>query len=104
MFKITVLLGGHLRAEAKEGPAERILEFPDRAVIDDVVAALELPPERVGMIMLNGKGAPARTPLRNGDRVALFPPELRYNTFVSLYFRTDFVESRNDPDDEPSSA
>jgi len=46
------------------------------------------------MIMVNGRGATLDTPIAEGNRVALFPPELSFNTFVSLGFRKESVEGR----------
>ena len=46
------------------------------------------------MIMVNGRGATLHTEISEGDRVALFPPELAFNTFVSLGFRKESVEKR----------
>jgi len=46
------------------------------------------------MIMVNGRGATLDTAVSEGDRVALFPPELAFNTFVSLGFRKESVEKR----------
>jgi hypothetical protein len=47
------------------------------------------------MILLNGKGATPDHELQDGDRVGLFPPELRYNTFVSMYFRPEHIRARD---------
>jgi hypothetical protein len=48
------------------------------------------------MIMVNGRGATLYKEISEGDRVALFPPELAFNTFVSLGFRKESVEARED--------
>jgi hypothetical protein len=50
--------------------------------------------DRIKMIMVNGRGGTLETPIQEGDRVALFPPELAFNTFVSLGFRKESVEKR----------
>jgi hypothetical protein len=55
---------------------------------------LRLPANRAKMIMVNGRGAALDTKISEGDRVALFPPELSFNTFVSLGFRKESVERR----------
>jgi hypothetical protein len=52
------------------------------------------------MILVNGTGRTTTRELQTGDRVGLFPPELAYNTFVSLSFRRDKVATR--PDDPAS--
>ena len=91
-MRLTVLLGGHLRTEAHKGPMERIVELPEPARGVDLVAALGLPANRVKMIFVNSRASALSTSLHDGDRVALFPPELSYNTFVSLSYRQDRIE------------
>ena len=93
-MRVTVLLGGSLRHEGGGGRQEFEMELPVAPRIEDVLTGLGLPLDRVKMIMLNGRGATLETPVREGDRVALFPPELSFNTFVSLSFRKESVEGR----------
>ena len=93
-MRITVLLGGHLRKEAGEGSQEFELELTSGSQVEDLLPRLGLPQERVKMIMVNGRGATLYTEISEGDRVALFPPELAFNTFVSLGFRKESVEKR----------
>jgi len=99
-MQTTVLLGGNLRKEAVAGNQERTLDPASDATVSDLVRLLGLPSERIGMILVNGRGATLSTELHDGDRVGLFPPELRYNTFVSLYFRPEAVQARKaEPED-----
>ncbi len=91
-MRVTVLLGGHLRTEAHTGPMERIVELPESAHGVDLVAALGLPADRVRMIFVNSRASSLSTSLHDGDRVALFPPELSYNTFVALSYRQDRIQ------------
>jgi molybdopterin synthase sulfur carrier subunit len=93
-IRITVLLGGNLRKEAGEGRQEFEAELTSGALVEDLISRLGLPDDRVKMIMVNGKGATLDTPISDGNRVALFPPELSFNTFVSLSFRMESVEGR----------
>lgn len=93
-MRITVLLGGELRKEAIKGPQERVVELPPGSRTEDLFTALGLPGSRIGMILVNGRGAAPDQDLADGDRVGLFPPELRYNTFVSLYFRPKNTSAR----------
>jgi molybdopterin converting factor small subunit len=90
---VTVLLGGHLRNEAIKGTQERTVELPENSLVSDLVDALGLPHQRLKMIMVNHRGATLKRQLHDGDRVGLFPPELSYNTFVSLSFRQERVAS-----------
>lgn len=89
-----------MRTEAVEGSQERSLEVPPGSRVEDLFSALGLPSGRIGMILLNGKGATPDHDLTDGDRVGLFPPELRYNTFVSLYFRPEHVRARDRKEDD----
>ena len=93
-IRITVLLGGNLRKEAGEGRQEFEAELTSGALVEDLILLLGLPHDRVKMIMVNGKGATLDTPISDGNRVALFPPELSFNPFVSLSFRKESVEGR----------
>ena len=93
-MQVTVVLGGNLRMEAGGGQTERSVELSDGAQIEDLVNGLGLPPQRVRLILINGQGATPATHLQEGDRVAMFPPELSYNSYVSTSFRKEFVEER----------
>ena len=93
-IRITVLLGGNLRNEAGEGRQEFELELTSGSQVEDLLLRLGLPYDRIKMIMVNGRGATLDTPIAEGNRVALFPPELSFNTFVSLGFRKESVEGR----------
>lgn len=93
-MRVTLLLGGDLRREASDGSRERGVELPEGSLIGGLLTTLSLPRQRVRLILVNGRGATLATRLHEGDRVALFPPELSFNTFVSLSFRTDRVEAR----------
>ena len=93
-MRITVLLGGSLRHEGGTGQQQFDMELPAASQVKDVMHQLRLPTDRAKMIMVNGRGATLDTEISEGDRVALFPPELSFNTFVSLGFRKESVESR----------
>jgi hypothetical protein len=41
------------------------------------------------MILLNGRGVDSESILSNGDRIALFPPEMAFNMYVAISFRRD---------------
>ena len=91
-MRLTVLLGGHLRHEALNGPMERTVEMPERSNGSDLIAVLGLPEHRIKMIFVNNRAATLKTVLNEGDRVAFFPPELSYNTFVALSYSQDRIE------------
>jgi molybdopterin converting factor small subunit len=91
---LNLLLGGSLRHEAGDGRQQTEVDLGPGTRVGDIINRLGLPPERVKLILVNGRGATLTTPLQEGDRVALFPPELSFNTFVSLSFRKEHVEKR----------
>jgi molybdopterin converting factor small subunit len=93
-MRITVLLGGSLRHEGGGGKQEFEIVLPLASRVEDLLTRLGLPLDRIKMIMVNGRGGTLETPIQEGDRVALFPPELAFNTFVSLGFRKESVEGR----------
>ncbi len=91
-MQVKVLLGGHLRTEASQGSMERSVDLPEQARVSDLAATVGLQPNRVKMIFINSRASSLSTLLHDGDRIALFPPELSYNTFVSLSYRRDRIE------------
>ena len=93
-MRVTVLLGGPLRNEAGEKRQQFEVELRPGSQVEDLLPRLGLPQDRIKMIMVNGRGATLYTEISEGDRVALFPPELAFNTFVSLGFRKESVEKR----------
>lgn len=92
--EIRVLVGGHLREELGLAQGEMMMELQGLMSVTQLLERLGLAQERAKLILVNGKGSTPETVLRPGDRVALFPPELSFNTFVSLSFRKERVEAR----------
>ena len=76
------------------GSQQRRVSLPEGSRLEELLVSLNLDKERVRLILINGLGATMATVLKEGDRVALFPPELSFNTFVSLSFREEHVEAR----------
>lgn len=95
MIKVTCLLGGHLSREALPKRTHAELELPPFSTVENLIEQLGLARERVKIILLNGRGASLPYVLKDGDRIGLFPPELSYNTFVSLSLRKESVEARS---------
>jgi molybdopterin converting factor small subunit len=93
-MRITVLLGGSLRHEGGGGQQEFDAELPPASRVEELLTRLGLPLDRVKIILVNGRGGSLASPIQEGDRVALFPPELSFNTFVSLGFRKESVQGR----------
>lgn len=98
-MRVTLLLGGPLRNEAGEKRQQFEVELRPGSQVEDLLPRLGLPQDRIKMIMVNGRGATLHTEIGEGDRVALFPPELAFNTFVSLSFRKESVEKRGKRDE-----
>jgi hypothetical protein len=46
--------------------------------------------------LLNGRGVDFDSILSNGDRIALFPPEMAFNMYVALSFRRDLIKKNID--------
>lgn len=88
------MVGGHLREELGVAQGELMLEVKGPLSVTGLLERLGLAQNRAKMILVNGKGSTPETVLRPGDRVAIFPPELSFNTFVSLSFRKERVLAR----------
>jgi len=85
MPTVTVKLGGSLRNRAAD-PVQGVetLVLPDGARISDLFSPLKLAPGEARIILHNGRPAGPDALLSDGDRVALFPPELAFNMYVAL--------------------
>jgi hypothetical protein len=90
MAAITVRLFASLR---KYGPGDTpgVIEMSveEGLAIEEIVSRLSIPRERVKMIMKNGRVAVFEDTAGEGDRIALFPPEVAFNLYVALNFRED---------------
>ena len=63
-----------LFASLRDGRFRReIMEFPDAATVSDVLHRLSIPPDEVGVQLLNGERVPGEQPLQSGDALSLFP-------------------------------
>lgn len=90
MIRITAKLFASLRTLIDCGPVGEIdLKVQDGSSVEGVVSALAIPRDRVRMIMINGTIAAFDDAVKDGDRVALFPPEVAFNLYVALNFRED---------------
>jgi len=96
MIRIDVKLNASLRrydhTHSEHGLVP--LELGEGSTVREVIGELGIPPEEAKMVILNGKGATLDAPLSNGDRVALFPPEMAFNMYVAFSFRRDFGEKK----------
>lgn len=91
LMQITVKLHASLRPYGRSDSNDGLfpLETTEKATIREVIRELGIPPEKVKMVILNGRGANVDRVLNDGDRVALFPPEMAFNMYVAISFRRD---------------
>jgi len=91
LMRVTVKLHASLRPYARSDSNAGLfpLETTEKATVREVIRELGIPPEKVKMILLNGRGANVDSVLNDGDRVALFPPEMAFNMYVAISFRRD---------------
>ncbi len=74
-MQITIKLYSMLRSylgEYEKGVAER--EFPDGAIIADVVASLGIPEKIPRITLINGEQKKEGDELSDGDVLSVFPP------------------------------
>ncbi len=92
-MQITIKLHASLRPYGRSDSSSGLfpLETSKKATVREVIRELGIPPEEVRMILLNGKGADSNSILSNGDRIALFPPEMAFNMYVAISFRRDLT-------------
>lgn len=93
MATITVKLAASLRDRVPTHDHGLLhLQVDPQATVRELICTLGLSPDQVKMIMVNGRGDGPDRILRDGDRVALFPPEVAFNMYVALSFRRDLGE------------
>ena len=90
-MQVTVKLHASLRPYGRSDSNDGLfpLETTEKATVREVIRELGIPPEKVKMILLNGRGGDFDSILFNGDRIALFPPEMAFNMYVAISFRRD---------------
>ena len=50
------------------------VEFDEKRTVADLCTKINIPPEKIKVVMVNGKSAPLEYILTGEERVALFPP------------------------------
>jgi molybdopterin converting factor small subunit len=97
-MQVTIKLNASLRQHGRcvSNNGILLLEMEENVTTREVVQKLGIPLEKVKMIILNGIGATLDSILNDGDRIALFPPEMAFNMYVALSFRRDFVKKNFD--------
>jgi len=69
------------------------LETAEKATVREVIRELGIPPEKVKMILLNGRGVDFDSHFIQRRPDALFPPEMAFNMYVAISFRRAFESS-----------
>jgi rubredoxin len=81
LITVYVKLMGSLLSYGSPGRLELIkILLKNESTVQEAIQALGIPTERVKLILVNHAGALLNQPLKNGDRVSLFPAE--YPVFV----------------------
>ncbi len=81
MITVYVKLTGSLLSYGSPGRPELIEIFlKDGSTVEEAIQTSGIPKERIKLILVNHTGALMNQPLKNGDRVSLFPAE--YPVFV----------------------
>ena len=90
-MQVTVKLHASLRPYGRSDSNDGLfpLETTEKVTVHEVIRELGIPPEKVRMVILNGRGANVDHILNDGDRLALFPPEMAFNMYVAISFRRD---------------
>jgi molybdopterin converting factor small subunit len=86
--RVTVKLGSVLREKAPDFVGgEGVVELPEGgpATVADVMAALGIAADEVNVIYRNHVFVAPSAPVKDGDRVALFPPNFIH--FSQFYLR-----------------
>jgi len=93
LMRVTVKLNASLRQHGRgvSNDGTLLLETEENTTAREVVQKLGIPLEKVKMMILNGRGANFDSILNDGDRIALFPPEMAFNMYVAISFRRDLT-------------
>jgi molybdopterin synthase sulfur carrier subunit len=75
MTKVEIRLYAGLRRYHPDGQSSDAftMELGDRATLSDVIDRLKIPRQEVSVLMVNGKWEKEDYPLKEGDRIGLFP-------------------------------
>jgi molybdopterin converting factor small subunit len=95
-MQVTVKLHASLRPYGRSDSDGGLfpLETAEKATVREVIRELGIPPEKVRMVLVNGRGVDFDSMLFDGDRIALFPPEMAFNMYVAISFRRDLSHQK----------
>ena len=71
---VRVKFAGILKKYARGEPEGFQVQLPDTSSVGDLVRVLDIPPEIVGLAMINGQKIEGPGTLQEGDQVQLWPP------------------------------
>jgi molybdopterin converting factor small subunit len=71
---VNVKLFAGLRSYARTDDGICALELPNASTVGDVIATLNIPPDKPSILLLNGRHAQRDKTLSDGDTLSLFPP------------------------------
>ena len=74
MASVTVKLYGILEKYNKEKGRKVAIDLPGDSNAGELMSALNIPKERVTIVLVNGEPADPDHSLKEGDEVELFPP------------------------------
>jgi molybdopterin converting factor small subunit len=72
-LKLFASLGRYMPQE-KEGKSSELMEIHEGARVRDIINRLGIPDHAVKILFLNGIHAKGEDRLKDGDRLAVFPP------------------------------
>jgi sulfur-carrier protein len=76
-LKVELKLCASLAKYAPETPGSQgtvVIELPEGKTVGEMLKGLKVPLESVKLVFLNGVHSDMNQPLREGDRVGVFPP------------------------------
>jgi len=76
-LKVELKLCASLAKYAPETPGSQgtvVIELPEGKTIGEMLKGVKVPLESVKLVFLNGVHSDMNQPLREGDRVGVFPP------------------------------
>ncbi|HEY3452730.1 MAG TPA: MoaD/ThiS family protein [Myxococcales bacterium] len=72
VFRLYAQLNDHQPPDRRQTP--QTVDVPEGERVGDALRGLEVEPAEVGLVLVNGEPAALDRALREGDRVAAYPP------------------------------
>ena len=98
MAEVTLFLGASLRKLRPEfASGETAVDLGDATNVAELLTRSGIPVDRARVLLLNHKKAYLDSPIKTGDRLAVFPPELAFNMYVALELAHSGQSGREEP-------